>query len=129
MENKTDAWEWVQGSTKQTLSPLAKNVCDALHFMGHGGIYNRPISFDRVNWSRTDMIELNWCGDLANWDGSGLTALWGWCAENMLRVEICPSSPRHLKLRFWQRKTREGGMSERLPNHVNQLKFVGIDIN
>ena len=123
-ELRTNAHEWVAARTKQSLSPLAKQVCDVLHFAGSGGIYNRPVNWDRADLSDPYCISICWAGTLSNWDAPHLTAIWAHCAEKMLRVEICPASPRHLRLMFWQRNQRNGSMFERLPNAVDQMAFV-----
>lgn len=122
------AYQWIEARTKQTCSPLARNVADVLARMGDGGIYNRPISWDRVDWTDERLIEVNWRGGLCNWDSPALSALWGWAAVKMLRVEVEPSSPRHIKLRFWQRHSRDGGIAERLPVIPEQLAWIGIDL-
>lgn len=94
-----------------------------------GGVYNAPVKFDRVDWANQSFIVLNWRGDLCNWDSPALTALWGWCAELMVRVSVGPSSPWHIKLMFHQRSSREGGMGTRLPSINDQLSWVGINQN
>ena len=124
-----EAYEWIEGNTKQKLSPLARNVAQVLEAMGCGGVYNRPISFDRVDWTNESWIEINWGGTLASWDSPALTALWAWGAALKLRVEVEPSSPRHIKLIFWQRKEREGSMCSRLPTARKQIEFVGAPID
>jgi len=121
----TDAHEWVASNTGQSLSPLAKQVCDVLQFAGHGGIYNRPINWDRADLADPHCVSICWAGTLSNWDAPHLTAIWAHCAHKMLRVEICPASPRHIRLMFWQRRSRVGSMFERLPVALDQMAFVG----
>jgi len=113
-----EPWEWVQGRTGQELSPLARQVCTVLVEMGYGGIYNRPIAWHRQDWTNPRCIEINWKGAISNWDYSEMTALWGWSAELMLRVEIAPASPNTIKLLFWQRAN--------LPTAKGQLDSVGL---
>jgi hypothetical protein len=53
-------------------------------------------------------------GDLATYDYNQLTRLVLMAHHYCYRVEIQPSSPRHLKIAIWKRK-REGGMAARHP--------------
>jgi hypothetical protein len=62
--------------------------------------------------------------DHADWDNCDLSKLWILCHRLMVRVEINPCTPRHLKLEFWQRKTREGDISRRLPDCEEMIKLV-----
>lgn len=54
----------------------------------------------------------NWA---ATYDFDGLTRAVIMAHDRMVRFEIAPSGPRMLKLRLWQRHSREGRMSERHP--------------
>lgn len=121
-----DAWEWVASRTGQELSPLAKKVCHVLSCMGCGGIHNRPVAWDSQDWTRDHCVTVNFRRDLSNWDGAELTALWGWCAALMLRVSVRPSGPQTIKLMFWQRSSRDGGVGERLPFAEQMLVWVGL---
>jgi hypothetical protein len=120
----TNAHEWVAETTGQSLSLLAKQVCDVLQFAGPGGIYNRPVNWDRADLTDPHCVSVCWSGTLSNWDAANLTAIWAHCANKMLRVEICPASPRHLRLMFWQRNSRGGSMFERLPTALDQMAHV-----
>lgn len=54
-------------------------------------------------------------GGFATWDYSRLTGLVVLAHDRMVRVELRPSGPNMIGFALWQRKTREGKMSERHP--------------
>jgi len=124
MAEYSDAWEWINLQTGQQCSELAKRVCHVLAKAGRG-IHNAPITYQNADWTHRRLIEVTWRGEMNNWDGYALTALWGHSADQMLRFGVAPCGPRHLKLRFWQRHSREGGICDRLPDALGQLEFVG----
>ncbi len=53
-------------------------------------------------------------GGLSTYDYDQLTRL-VLAHDKLIRVEVSPSSPRHLKIAIWQRE-KEGSMSRRHPN-------------
>ncbi len=119
-----DAAGWVRANTKRDLSPLGRQVAEVLSVVG-GGIYNAPINAARVNWYDQEWgVEVTWRGSMANWDSCALSVLVIECHRRMLRVEIEPCNMQHLKLTFHQRKSREGGMGERLPELREVEKIV-----
>ena len=122
-----EAYKWIEARTKQVCSPLARNVCSVLAVAGNG-IYNAPITYRKADWSDDYLIEVTWTGEVNNWDFAQLTALWGMAAEKMLRIGIAGCGPNRLKLRFWQRSTRDGGVMERLPTAADQLAWVGCPV-
>ena len=69
----------------------------------------------KTDWTNDHDICVVWSGSFANWDNFELSALLIECHRRLLRVEIEPHNFRSLKLSFWQRKSREGGISQRLP--------------
>lgn len=54
-------------------------------------------------------------GGLATYDFNQLTRLVFMAHDKCIRVEVSPSSPRHLKIAIWKRE-RTGSMSERHPD-------------
>ena len=106
---------WIEQATGQKCSPLGREVANLLGFVG-GGIYNAPVAHGNVDWTDPQMIAVVWSRELCNWDHPTLSLLWVECHRRKLRVEIEGVAPGRLRLRFWQRTTREGGMGERLPN-------------
>ena len=107
-------YQWVEQCTKTTCSPLGKEVANVLGFVGNG-LYNSPIKVAKTDWTNDHDISVIWSGSFANWDNFELSALLIECHRRLLRDEIEPHNFRSLKLSFWQRKSREGGISERLP--------------
>jgi hypothetical protein len=81
-----------------------------------GGIYNAPINYRATDWSDANCILVRWRGDLANWDFPGLAILLCECHRRMVRVAVEPCNCQHIRLRFFQRHTREGSTPERLPD-------------
>lgn len=107
-------YEWVESALKVKCSPLGKEVANILGYVGCG-IYNAPINPEKVKWGDDYCVEVNWSKELANWDFRGLTQLVIECHRRMIRVSIEPNM-KNLKLMFWQRHSRTGGISERLPD-------------
>lgn len=66
----------------------------------------------------------NWC---ATYDFNTLTKAVVMAHDRMVRFEICPSGPGMLKLRLWQRHSREGNMAARHPTIEDAI--VGIRNN
>lgn len=116
-------WQWVERNTKKPMSDIGKAVANVLGYVGRG-IYNAPINVQRVDWSDDRYICVIWNGSMANWDFPTLSLLWIECHRNMLRVEISAGAPRRLKLEFWQRKSREGDTSARLPDCEEMIVMV-----
>jgi hypothetical protein len=110
-----DHWEWIESAHGVKCSDLGKHVANILGYVGRG-IYNAPFNTEKVDWSRERSIEVNWMRSMANFDYDMLTQLVIECHRRMIRVEISPCSPRHIKFQFWQRKTRTGYMNERMPD-------------
>ncbi len=110
-----DHWEWVQALNKdKPMSELGKKVANILGYVGYG-IYNCPISHRRIDWTDDYCITVNWGRSLSNWDFDNLTRLVLECHERLIRIELGGSAPYRMKMFFNQRKSREGGMSVRMP--------------
>lgn len=120
--------DWLEGCGHGPVSELGANAAYVLAFMAGGGIHNAPVAFERVDWSDDQCLRVHWGFYLCNWDSPSLTALWAWCAELMLRVEVSPASPTHIELQFFQRRSRHGSVGRRLPDRAGQVKWVGIDV-
>lgn len=116
-------WEWIAGNTRQPISDLGKAVANVLGYVGRG-IYNAPINVDRVDWTDERYIVVTWSGPMANWDFPTLSLLWIECHRRMLRFELSACAPRRLKLEFWQRKSREGSTSARMPDCEEMIQMV-----
>jgi len=109
---------WTQAPDK--LTTFQARVFDIIG-MSLGGIYNAPITWDSIEWgSESDdsewdhlMVPLRH-GELATFDGCGLTFLVLLCHEARIRLSISPRM-RGLELRFHKRHA-EGGYSRRHPN-------------
>ncbi len=114
---------WIERNTKQTCSPLGREVANVLGYVG-GGIYNAPIKPHKIDWTQTGYIEVAWRGELANWDHFGLTALWVEAARRCLRVSIRGCGPNYLKILFHQRTMRDGGVMEALPDAESMIRRV-----
>ncbi len=117
-----DHWKWVESSYKIKCSDLGKEVANILGFVGRG-IYNAPFNTKKVDWTNNQWIEANWEQSMANFDGRQLTELVIECHRRMIRVSVQPCSPRHMKLMFWQRQSRTGDMSHRLPDIEEMIKI------
>ena len=63
----------------------------------------------------------NWA---ATFDYDGLTRAVVMAHDRMIRFEIEPSGPGMLKLRLWQRHTREGRMYERHPTLEDAVEDI-----
>jgi hypothetical protein len=107
-------------------SLLGRTVAEALGYV-YRGLYHLPTgSLKRATWRDERCVSINVPGfDMASWDGARLTQLVVVSHDLGLRLEISPAGPRHLKLRFSQRTTREGSISCRLPtleDHVLAIR-------
>jgi hypothetical protein len=113
-------YECIERAYKVKCSDLGKQVANILGYVGRG-IYNAPFKAEKVDWSNPQCIEVNWEQSMANWDGCYLTNLIIECHRRMVRVSIGPNM-RTMKIQFWQRKSRSGSMSERLPDIEEMVK-------
>ena len=110
-----DHWEWVQALDKTNpMSELGKTVANILGYVGCG-IYNCPISHERIDWTDEYCIVVNWSNSLSNWDFDNLTRLVLECHERLIRIELTASAPRRIRMTFHQRKSRIGNMSDKMP--------------
>lgn len=116
---------WVEKNLRppQEMSPLGKRVANIIGYAG-GGIYNCPVNVNKTDWTDPYYIKVLFGKYLCNWDFCDLSKLWILCHRKMVRVEINPCSPTHLKIEFWQRKKRDGGTSERLPDCEEMIEMV-----
>lgn len=97
------------------LTPFQKRVMDILG-MVCGGIYNAPISWDKVEWSTGGGVFVTLRdGRLSTFDFYQLTALVFLCHEARIRCEVSAKARGYFEFGFWQRQA-EGGMSLRHPN-------------
>lgn len=99
----------------ETLSPFQKRVMDILG-MVCGGIYNAPISWEKVEWNAGGGVFVtlrdSW---FATFDFHQLTSLVFLCHEARIRCQISAKARGYIELGFWQRG-HEGGMGRRHPN-------------
>lgn len=99
----------------ETLTPFQKRVMDILG-MVCGGIYNAPISWDKVEWNTGGGMFVTLRDDgFSTFDFYRLTALVFLCHEARIRCEISAKTRGYFELGFWQR-SHEGGFSGRHPN-------------
>lgn len=118
MATKADhrrAKEHQQGpcAAPDSLNDFQRRAFTILGIVG-GGIYNAPISWDRV-WWHPKMLSVSWQGELASFDFMQLTRLVFLCHEARIRVGVQPRAPRHLAINLSARVAR-GGASSRHPN-------------
>lgn len=110
--------EWIAHNSRMqagSMSPLGIVVADALGFV-YRGIYHLPPSLlERVEWFDERYIAISVPRDLCTWDGNELTRLVVICHDLMLRMEVDPAGPYHLRLSFYQRRARTGSISARMP--------------
>ncbi len=99
----------------EVLSPFQKRVMDICG-MVFGGIYNAPISWDKVEWNTGGGVFVTARDShLSTFDFYRLTALVFLCHEARIRCEIHAKARGYVELGFWQRQ-HEGGMGKRHPN-------------
>jgi len=119
---------WVESRCKIACSPFGRKIANIIGYVGNG-IYNAPIKPEKVDWDDEDYIVVNWGGDLTNWDNKSLSKLFVLCARQMIRFTIEPSSPSTIKLSFWQREGRTGGISHCLPDAEDLIKDIDNDFS
>ena len=134
---------WLRKQLNIVPSPIGIKVANLLGYVG-GGLYNCPIDLKEVNWKNEDFIEVIWKKNLTNFDDSSLTRLWVLCHRNMIRVEIGAAlhelpkdedddeyeEPQHspeINLLFHRRTTREGYLSERMPDCEEMIRDIDDD--
>jgi hypothetical protein len=99
----------------EKLTPFQTRVANILGIVG-GGIYNAPISFNRIDWVYGfEGVSLTWRGCLCTFDRHDLTNLVFLCHEARIRCELNPAGPHMLRLSFFPRKA-EGDISQRHPD-------------
>jgi len=104
----------------EKLTPFQKKVIDIIGMVG-GGIYNAPISPDRIEWTYGfNGVSVVWQREMGTFDFSQLTMLVFLCHEARIRCSV-ESAMKHLRLSFWQRKA-EGDMAVRHPNLDEAVK-------
>jgi len=113
--------------TDPTMSPLGRAVADILGLVWRG-IYHLPNeSLFRVKWSDPRLVEVTMRTGLTTFDPLELTFLVLVCHDVMVRLKIDGVSQGYLKLRFFQRQTRDGGLGARMPtieDSVRKLRSV-----
>lgn len=99
----------------EALTPFQKRVMDICG-MVFGGIYNAPISWDKVEWNTGGGVFVTTRDShFSTFDFYRLTALVFLCHEARIRCEIRAKVRGYFELGFWQR-AQEGGMGSRHPN-------------
>ena len=99
----------------ETLTPFQALVMDILG-MVCGGIYNAPISWEKVEWNTGGGVFVTVRDHgFATFDFHKLTSLVFLCHEARIRCEISAKTRGYFELGFWQR-SHEGGMGQRHPN-------------
>jgi hypothetical protein len=115
-------YEWVESAYKLKCSPLGKEVANILGYVGRG-IYNAPINTSKINWADDYCIQVSWSTGLSNFDFKTLTELVIECHRRMIRVTIGPNM-KNLKIQFWQRHSRTGSMSKRMPDIEEMIEML-----
>jgi hypothetical protein len=100
-----------------TLSAFHHKVADLLVRCFRSGIYNVPITWERVDWSRENAVRfpVRAGRGLDTWDFDTLTRLVIAAHDECIRFGVEPSGPGMLALTFHQRLGREGPMHSRHP--------------
>lgn len=102
----------------EALTPFQARVMDICGIVG-GGIYNAPISWDKVAWGdryEGDALFITWRDDrFATWDFGALTMLVLLAHEARIRIEIRAKTKGYFELVFSQRQ-HEGGIARRHPS-------------
>lgn len=111
------------------LTDFHVRLSDILGIAG-GGIYNAPIQWDSLSWKwgGSDSLSLLWRGDLATFDHNDLTKLVVLCHRSCIRFDIEAASRGYLRLSFWQRHTRTGGIGRRHPDIYEAADNILEDI-
>lgn len=99
------------------LSSFHHKVASLLVKCFRSGIYNLPIAWDRVDYSRENALYLNMRSGRGfdTWDFDTMTRLVIAAHDECIRIGIEPSGPGMLRLTFHQRLGREGPMHSRHP--------------
>lgn len=103
------------GGSPDKLNDFQRQVFDIIGIAG-GGIYNAPISWESIVWGGDSYMRVTWRGDMATWDGCALAKIVWLCQECCIRLCIEGATNGYVWLTFHPRKSREGGIGERLPS-------------
>lgn len=117
--------EWVKASLNKEMSPLGEVVADLLGSVWQGIYHIDESALNKVEWDDPYHVAIVVYGDLATVDFNRLTSLVVLAHDAMLRVSIEGCGPNYMRLRFHQRKVRDGSLSERCPtieDHINQIR-------
>ena len=114
------------------MSPLGCEVANILGQVWAGLYHLDERALERADWS-----DLRWISviirhqDLATWDFNHLTQLVVLCHDRMIRMSIEGCGPRATRLSFWQRTSRTGSSSSRMPTieeHVDMIRKAHGDV-
>lgn len=89
------------------------------------GLHNFPskLGSKKSVWNEW-MVEVNIFGQLATWDRNILTVLVVMCHDECIRMEINPSNPQHMKLRFHEREGRKGNLMTTHPEMDDHIRLI-----
>ena len=118
---------WVRRSLGiEEMSPLGEKVADLIGYVFRGIYHLRSASLGKVDWADKHVITIVIDDDsFSTVDFNKLTELVVLTHEEMLRMHVRGAAPGYLRLVFHQRKTREGGIMERIPTmekHTEEIK-------
>ena len=112
--------EWLNNPN---MSELGIKVADILGQI-FGGIYHISHLIKKTDWTDSFCIEIKMDQELSNYDFDNLTRLMVMCSDNLIRFSITPLNFRYTKLQFWQRESRTGDISKRLPDLESHLADI-----
>jgi hypothetical protein len=121
VENNNRAFNQIYARRKshchapEQLTTFQAKVMDILGMFA-GGIYNAPISWEKVDWECGRGVAVPYRAQhFSTFDFAGLTRLVFLCHEARIRCEICDHARGYFLLMFHER-VHEGSMSLRHPN-------------
>ncbi len=118
----TDAYTWIESSTKKPVSEFGKAVATIIG-RAWKGIYHLE-NVLKSDWSNEQRIEILVYGGLSTFDFNHLSTLVILCHDACIRLEVNPCNFSNVKLAFYARMDREGPRSRRLPTIESAIEMA-----
>jgi len=115
----------IQGCPNEDISKLGCRVAIILDMLF--GIHNISRSqLRKVDWQKSDVIQLAYYGGFSNFDNEDLARLFVLCGLAMVRVKIAPCNMKHVYIQFSLRETRDvsNGWHKMMPHPVKQVEEI-----
>lgn len=102
-------------NASKIVTPLGRDVADAIGFAWRGIYHLPPSSINRAPWHHPLLVRVTVLDQISTYDADTLTRLMVACFDLRLRLEICSAGPRMIGIAMSPR-TRSGMICESIPH-------------